>query len=102
SSEVGKAFAGTSVGVTDRTELDKQINAASSFTQLAGAARTADQLLAGAQKALKQTYQQGVQAKPNFGENQDGGANVTAPKGKVYNFPDQASADAFKQKAGIK
>jgi hypothetical protein len=28
--------------------------------------------------------------------------SVTAPNGKTYSFPDQASADAFKQKAGIK
>ena len=30
-----------------------------------------------------------------------GGVSVTAPNGKVYSFKDQASADAFKQKAGI-
>jgi hypothetical protein len=30
-----------------------------------------------------------------------GGLSVTAPNGKVYSFKDQASADAFKQKAGI-
>lgn len=29
------------------------------------------------------------------------GLSVTAPNGKVYTFKDQASADAFKQKAGI-
>jgi hypothetical protein len=29
------------------------------------------------------------------------GLSVTAPNGKVYSFKDQASADAFKQKAGI-
>lgn len=31
-----------------------------------------------------------------------GNISVQAPNGKSYNFPDQASADAFKQKAGIK
>lgn len=102
SSEVGKAFAGASVGVTDRQELDKQINAASSFSQLAGAARTADNLLAGAQKALKQTYESGRQGQPNFGTQSQGGAiSVKAPNGKTYTFKDQPSADAFKQKAGI-
>ena len=30
-----------------------------------------------------------------------GGFSVKAPNGKTYNFPDQASLDAFKLKAGI-
>jgi hypothetical protein len=73
-SEVGKSFAGSSVALADRQELDHQISGASSWDQLSGAARTADKLLAGAQKALKQTYDAGRQAKPNFGE---GGADST-------------------------
>lgn len=88
SSEVGKAFAGASVGVSDREELDKQINAASSFTQLAGAARTADKLLAGAQTALKQTYESGRQAQPNFGQNNQGGVIYARdPQGKLHSAP---------------
>lgn len=67
SAEVGKAFAGASVAEGDRTELQKSISSASSFQQLAGAARTADSLLAGAQKVLKQKYDQGRQGNPNFG-----------------------------------
>jgi len=67
SAEVGKAFAGASVGEGDRQELQKSISTASSFQQLAGAARTADSLLAGAQKVLKQKYDQGRQGQPNFG-----------------------------------
>lgn len=67
SAEVGKAFAGASVAEGDRTELQKSISTASSFGQLAGAARTADSLLAGAQKVLKQKYDQGLQGNPNFG-----------------------------------
>jgi hypothetical protein len=80
SSEVGKAFAGASVGITDREELNKAISNASSFSQLAGAARTADTLLSGAQKALKQTYESGQQGKPNFGNQPpaSGGKTLTS------------------------
>lgn len=38
---------------------------------------------------------------PSSGSGGAGGPTVTAPNGKIYNFKDQASADAFKQKAGI-
>jgi len=54
-SEVGKAFAGSSVALADRQELAHSIDSASSWDQLSGAAKTADALLEGAQKALKQT-----------------------------------------------
>lgn len=73
-SEVGKSFAGSSVALADREELGKSIDKASSWTQLSGAAKTADTLLAGAQKALKQTYESGKQGKPNFGEQSSGTA----------------------------
>lgn len=108
-SEVGKSFAGANVALHDREELDKSIDKASSWTQLSDAAKTADELLGGAQKALKETYDAGKQGKPNFGDNgkmapdaSQGKFSVTAPNGKTYNFPDQAALDAFKAKAGIK
>jgi hypothetical protein len=102
--EVGKALAGAGVTQGDRNKVDESIKASESPKQLLGAANTADSLLAGKQKALKATYEQGRQGKPNFGEeNKTGTAfSVTAPNGKVYNFPDQASADRFKAAAGIK
>ncbi len=77
--EVGKAFAGANVGVSDRQELIDKINAASSPAQLKGYADTADALLAGKQKSLKESYDQGIQGKPNFG----GGSGAAAPKYKV-------------------
>jgi hypothetical protein len=80
--EVGKAFAGANVGVEDRRDLIEKINNASSWDQLKGYADTADELLAGKQKSLKESYQQGVQAKPNFGD------NSTTPKAGG-NFWDQ-------------
>ena len=67
-SEVGKAFAGAGVTLADRQEIGNQISAASSPAQLRGAAQTADALLAGKQRALQSTYQQGQGGKPNFGE----------------------------------
>lgn len=67
--EVGKAFAGANVGVQDRQELMDKISAASSPAQLRGYADTADELLAGKQKSLKESYDQGMQGKANFGGN---------------------------------
>jgi hypothetical protein len=71
--EVGKAFAGANVGVQDRQELMDKISAASSPAQLKGYADTADELLAGKQKSLKQSYDQGIQGKANFGAGNQGG-----------------------------
>lgn len=101
-SEVGKSFAGANVTLHDREELDASIDKASSWTQLSDAAKTADELLAGAQKALKQTHDAGIQGKANFGQESQGGVTVTDPRGVVHTFKDQASADRFKQAAGIK
>jgi hypothetical protein len=83
--EVGKAFAGANVGVQDRQELLDKINAASSPAQLKGYADTADELLAGKQKSLKESYEQGVKGKPNFG----GGGTIRArdPQGKLHTAP---------------
>lgn len=103
--EVGKAFAGANVGVGDRQELIDKINESSSWAQLKGYADTADKLLAGKQKSIKESVDQGMKGKPNFGE--QGAAQssttitVTAPNGKTYNFPDQDSADSFKKRVGI-
>ena len=74
--EVGKAFAGANVGVQDRQELMDKISAASSPAQLKGYAQKADELLAGKQKSLKESYDQGMQGKPNFGN--------SAPATKTY------------------
>ena len=98
--EVGKAFAGANVGVEDRRELIDKINAASSWGQLKGYADTADKLLEGKQKSLKESYQQGMEGKPNFG-GEAGGFSVKAPNGKTYTFKDQQSRDNFKKAARI-
>lgn len=101
-SEVGKSFAGANVALADRQELDHQITNASSWEQLHGAAKTADTLLEGAQKALKQTYESGISGKPNFGGDKSGGkVVVTAPDGSKHPFDTQAQADAFKKLANI-
>lgn len=68
--EVGKAFAGANVGVQDRQELIDKINQSSSWDQLKGYADTADKLLEGKQKSLKEGFTQGMQGKPNFGNQQ--------------------------------
>ena len=81
--EVGKAFAGANVGVQDRQELMDKISAASSPAQLKGYADTADKLLEGKQKSLKQSYAQGVQNKPNFG---GGGVTKTASQQHISDY----------------
>src|SRR5882724_557528 len=89
-SEVGKAFAGSSVALADRQELAHSIDSASSWDQLSGAAKTADALLEGAQKALKQTYESGMKSMPNFGgQHSSGGGMVTmkAPNGATRQVP---------------
>lgn len=65
--EVGKAFAGANVGVADRQELMDKISAASSFKQLKGYADTADELLAGKQKAMRETHEKAMKNQANFG-----------------------------------
>lgn len=80
-SEVGKSFAGANVALADRQELDHQIGTSSSWAQLSGAAKTADTLLAGAQKALKQTYEAGKSGRPNFGEGNAPSGGVEIPSG---------------------
>jgi hypothetical protein len=60
-------------------------------------------------KSINQTYgssfksveMQGLGGKPESGKMGGNAVTVTAPNGKTYSFPDQASADAFKKKAGI-
>jgi hypothetical protein len=77
--EVGKAFAGANVGVSDRQDLLDKINSASSPAQLKGYADTADDLLAGKQKSLKDSYDKGMQGKPNFGNGNSNKSPAAAP-----------------------
>lgn len=67
SGEVGKSFAGANVSLADREELAKQISTASSPKQLAAAADTADELLAGKQRAIKQRVDKAKEGKGDFG-----------------------------------
>jgi hypothetical protein len=99
-SEVGKAFAGASVALADREELAHSIDSASSWDQLAGAAKTADTLLEGAQKALKQTYESGMNAQPNFGGGGQAPAGFTrirASDGNLHDIPTN-KLDAARQR----
>lgn len=66
--EVGKAFDGAGVTQSERESAASAFNPNMSPSQLRGAVQTVDSLLSGKQKALQQTYNQGVQAKPNFGQ----------------------------------
>jgi hypothetical protein len=104
--EVGKALAGANVTQGDRNKVDEAISSAESPKQLIGAANTADALLAGKQNALKQTYQQGRTATPNFGQNKAaapavGGAatgftRIKASDGSMHDIPSDKIAAAKK------
>lgn len=76
--EVGKAFAGVGVTEGDRKQVDAAISAANSPAALRQAADTADKLLEGKQKSLKDTFNQGMAGKPNFG-NQNGPTTTAEP-----------------------
>lgn len=91
--EVGKAFAGANVGVQDRQELMDKISAASSPAQLKGYADTADELLAGKQKSLKQSYDQGMQGKANFGGTGGGAQHVIKLNNKRYQYNGSGATD---------
>lgn len=68
SGEVGKAVVAGGGTEGERSQLADAISTSSSWKQLQGALQTADNLLAGKQTALKQTYQSGMQGQPNFGQ----------------------------------
>jgi len=89
-------------GATDQeiTKVSETFDRSQSPAQLNGAINTYRSLLKTKASNLQKQYEQGMHGRPNF-ETQSGGLTVTAPNGKVYTFKDQASADAFKQKAGI-
>ena len=67
--EVGKAFDGAGVTQGEREQAQAAFNPNMSPSQFRGAVNTVDALLAGKQNALKQTFSQSQQAKPNFGDN---------------------------------
>lgn len=85
--EVGKAFAGANVGVSDRQELMDKISAASSPAQLKGYADNADKLLEGKQQSLKQSYSEGMKGQPNFGAPAAGKIRARDPQGKLHEAP---------------
>lgn len=66
--EVGKALDGAGVVAGEREQAQKAFDAAMSKGQFKGAVQTVDKLLAGKQKAAHDWFDQGVQAKPNFGQ----------------------------------
>jgi hypothetical protein len=66
--EVGRAFAVTNVTEGERNKVAESIKRAETPEQLSGAADTADELLAGKQRALKESHDLGVKNKPNFGK----------------------------------
>jgi hypothetical protein len=88
-------------GATDQeiTKVSETFDRSQSPAQLKGAISTYRALLQSKAHNLQNQYEQGMQGKPAF--NQSSGTTVTAPNNKVYTFKDQASADAFKAKAGI-
>ena len=77
--EVGKAFDGAGVIGAERTQAQSNFNAAMSKGQFKGAAQTVDKLLAGKQKAAHEWFDQGIKAKPDFGQAPPPGATHTAP-----------------------
>ncbi len=126
--EVGKLVKNGVLTVDESNKISSGLTSARQGIRDAALKETMD-LLGGKTRALFQKYQNSTgQALPvneffdaksqqrlqKYGLLEDGatsggaapqaasGVSVTAPNGKTYSFKDQASADAFKQKAGIK
>ncbi len=97
SGEIGKALAGAGVTQGDRNKVEEAIKASESPKQLLGAANTADALLAGKQTALKSTFNQGMKAQPNFGE-QGAGAGMVRFKDSTGQLHDIPAANLEKAK----
>lgn len=94
SGEIGQAISAGGGSMGERQEAADNINAANSWTALSGALRTADALLAGKQKALRNTYDLGRQGQPNFGQGSPtpakggaAGGETNTPKKKTFGVP---------------
>jgi hypothetical protein len=83
--EVGKAFDGAGVTAGEREQAESAYSDALAKGQFKGAVQTVDKLLAGKQKAAHDWFDQGMQAKPNFGtsENAAPAAQQHVPGGKA-------------------
>ena len=75
SGEVGKAVVAGGGTAGERDQLANSIETSSSWKQLSGALKTADALLNGKQKTLRDTFSSGMNAAPNFGN------GTSAPQG---------------------
>jgi hypothetical protein len=84
--EVGRAFDGAGVIGKEREQASSAYANYLSKGQFAGAVKTVDQLLAGKQKAAHAWFDQGVQAKPDFGQSQS-----STPAGNTAGPPPGAS-----------
>ncbi len=71
-SEVGRAFAVTNVTEGERLRVAEAVNRSESWSQLLGAANTADELLSGKQAALKQQHDAGRKGGAYFGDQTQG------------------------------
>jgi hypothetical protein len=100
--EISKVFKGGQATDAEIKAVEEPFSSANSPAQLKGAINNAVKLMNSKRDALQQQYQQGVNAKPNFGGGAKDQVSVTDPRGVTHVFPDQKSADNFKQAAGIK
>jgi hypothetical protein len=66
--EVGRALDGAGVVASEREQAQKNFNSSMSKGQFKGAVQTVDELLAGKQRAAHAWFDQGSQAKPDFGQ----------------------------------
>lgn len=80
--EVGKAFDGAGVTAGEREQAEKAYSDALSKGQFKGAVQTVDKLLAGKQKAAHDWFDQGTQAKPDFGTG-EGAAPAATPQART-------------------
>ena len=102
--EVGRAFDGAGVTAGEREQAESAYSDALSKGQFKGAVETVDKLLAGKQKAAHDWFDQGMQAKPDFGQPRGAGkgsAPAAPPSGKASVF-DPNGVEHFVNSAQLK
>jgi hypothetical protein len=88
--EVGRALDGAGVVASEREQAQNNFNAAMSKGQFKGAVKTVDELLAGKQRAAHAWFDQGSQAKPDFGQTGGQPATGTAQQDPFAQFGGRA------------
>lgn len=111
SGEISKVFKGGGATDAEIAQVQQPFNNANSPAQLKGAIQTANALMASKRDALKQQYNLGTKAQPNFGQGgasaaapgvKSGFTRITASDGSVHDIPSDKINAAKQRDPGLK